>query len=593
MLRNLPIIGGYGQQRYKQFNPSDTANFYLVTDQNGKRGRAMYPTLGRRHVQFLMQNKLIFSIEPRGMFRSVNYWYAVDGNTIYRIDQFFNKVAISGGLVVSQSGFIDCDYLVVGSITFVGFTDGLKMYVYREDTGSFTVVTDANGPSLPKYIATFGNRFVVSQSLSSQFFLTEVNLGGGAYDPATVFTIAGNSVFASENGIIGQLGVLHNTLYILCDFTTGVWSNIPSNIVASDGTTTTFPWKKNTTYDFDYGIAFPETLSISFGLMTWVAQSREGLLQVVSTSGQPPQPISDKAIDVLFQARTNAINVDPSLASNMLGFLYEYENTIFYRLTSGVYSDTQLLDQITPTAFSLEFIFEEEEWHRVIELNGERNRVQRHVFFGNRHLVSVFEDNTVYEMSGRFTTNEITNPNSTTVLDAYTAEPFRYERVTKIITIADVEDNATGYAEFITDYVEIDFAWGISTTVRSPGPFENTKFIVAEEKAADGSPIFMVAEDNQTFIVVENSNIPTINAMTYWNFFKPHIELYYSNNGGVSYYPADVLQFSDAGFYEWRMRWYELGTSRNRVYKLIIVSPAPIVVLGATHMVRRSSGGAE
>ena len=40
------------------------------------------------------------------------------------------------------------------------------------------------------------------------------------------------------------------------------------------------------------------------------------------------------------------------------------------------------------------------------------------------------------------------------------------------------------------------------------------------------------------------------------------------------------------------MRWNELGTSRNRCYKLVCVSGAPIVILGAVRNTRRASGGA-
>ncbi len=65
-----------------------------------------------------------------------------------------------------------------------------------------------------------------------------------------------------------------------------------------------------------------------------------------------------------------------------------------------------------------------------------------------------------------------------------------------------------------------------------------------------------------------------------------------SDDGGVSFFPADIREFSRSGVYIWKMRWYQLGQSRNRVYKLIAVSLYPIVILGAVMNVRRSSGGA-
>jgi hypothetical protein len=98
--------------------------------------------------------------------------------------------------------------------------------------------------------------------------------------------------------------------------------------------------------------------------------------------------------------------------------------------------------------------------------------------------------------------------------------------------------------------------------------------------------------DQNIFVIKEATNNPELDSQTYNKLFKPHIELYFSNDGGISYFPADVREFSQLGVYQWRMRWYQLGASRNRVYKLICVSPAPIVILGGVMNKRRVSGGA-
>jgi len=85
---------------------------------------------------------------------------------------------------------------------------------------------------------------------------------------------------------------------------------------------------------------------------------------------------------------------------------------------------------------------------------------------------------------------------------------------------------------------------------------------------------------------------PSFDDNHYCALFKPHIELYYSDDGGVTFLSADVREFSQLGQYQWIMRWNELGTSRNRCYKLICVSSAPIVILGGVRSTRRASGGA-
>ena len=590
---DFPIVGYYDQQRFKQFNPSDCANWYLVPSELGKKKIAMYPTMGRRHISFAGLNRLIFANEPRGAFKSINYQYYVVENSIFRVDKFYNELEISQGKVTTISGDVFFAFLVTPDVTFACFVDGQHIYIYREDTGSFDVVTDANAPSEPKFIAAFGNRITVSQNNSSQFSLSEINLGGTSFSASSCFTVSMAAIFAQEAGIIRQMGVLHNTLYIFTDYTTGIWSNLPSVLTSTGGTQTTFPWKKNTTTDFDFGIFDPKTLSIGFSLMVWMGQNSEGLIQVLASSGQTPKPISTKAIDILFQrnVRQGIIgDLSPFLNGQADGFLYQWENTIFYRLSAGPFNNNGILD-IETKANSIEYNFDTETWERVIEKNGERCRIQKHVFFNFTHFVTVKGDNTVYEMSGQFYDNEITNPAQpdSQALDAYIREPFRYERVTPIIAESD-------YAEFITDWVEIDFVWGENFNMFSESPFANAEFLIDEHAGADGDPIYLIDEHdingNPIYLIAEEGNTPQINELTYNQLFKPHIELYYSDDGGVSFLPADVRQFSDLGVYQWRMRWYQLGPSRNRCYKLVCVSPSPIVVLGGVMVTRRASGGA-
>jgi hypothetical protein len=551
-IENLPIVGAYNKQRFPQWCPEDTANFYIVKGEDTKKPYAMYPTLGRAHINYNGVNQLIFGSEPRGIFKSINYLYIVEGSTIYQFDNQYNRKVITG--LGTNSGILYFTFLVVNSLIFTVFVDQQHIYIYQEGTPALQLVTDplapgnyvdtiTGKPTLPGYIASFGNRIVVSVLNSSQFILSAINLQGkGAanpvgynFDPAKCFTnFTTDQVFATEDGIIRQMGVLNNTLYIFTDYITGVWSNIPAIF---SGTGATFPWKKNTTYNWNFGIANSSSLDIDFGIMVFLARNSDGLLEFRMSNGGQPEKISDKSIDTLLQNYTNALSGNnPFLVQNSNGFLYQYENTIFYRMSGGEYYGYGLLDQ-EQTADSIEYSFESKEWHRVIEQNGERNRVQNHVYFNYMHLVTVTGDSTVYNMSGQFYSNEITNPDQTNNQDptSYLIQPFRYERTTPILYQQD-------YSEFETEYVQIDFVFG-NNDLNNPD-------------------------------------------------FTPSIELFWSDDGGISFNSADHREFSPTGLYSWRMRWYQLGCSRNRVYKLVCVSSVPIVVLGGCMNMRRSSGGA-
>ena len=587
-VKPLEMMNFFDEQRFTQYSPQSCSNWYLVDTPSGKKGKALYPTMGRKHISSLGATLLNFSAQPRALFKSVSFAYAVVGGVIYQIQPNFSVAKISNSSFTSTSGDVFFAFLPVVQVphansyvqtTYVAFVADNQMYIFNEaNTGSFAKVTDPLAPPLPNAIAAFGNRFAVSSQGSTQFWLTQINLGGTTVDPTMIFNIAGAAVFAQESGIIRQMGVLHNNLFIFTDYTTGIWSNTISTVTNAFASSN-FPWKKNTSYDFDYGIADPNSLDIDFGMMCWLGQNRNGLVQFLSSNGQSPQPFSTQAVNTLLQRIANYANPGTSLLTlETDGFLYQYEDTRFYRVSIGPYNDTNLLG-FPSLASTLEYNFETQTWHKCTELNGQRNIVDNHVFYSNKHLVSCLGQKCLYDMSGRYYFNELQDSGSPT---GFIANPFRYENITPIIFEQD-------YSEFMTKYIQIDFVWG-DGFLYSQGPYDGVVFII-EEGTAGSNPTYMVAEDGVTYIIKEGTQYPDPDSSTYAALFKPHIELYWSDDGGVSFNSADVLEFSQLGVYSWRMRWYQGGCSRNRVYKLICVSPVAIVILGAVQLVERASGG--
>jgi len=579
-IEQLPIFCYYDQQRFKQFGSMNCANWYGISVDSGKKQQALYPAMGRKHVNFLNSNRLVFNFEPRAEFKSIDYFYVVEGTTVYQFDRFFNRNTLP--INVALGGKIWADTLAVGNTVYTMMTDEENIFVITENGSSVTaeMVTDPNAPRNPRYVAAFGNRFVVSEGGTPNFFLTQVDLAGTA---ATYFTINGVPLFARASGVIGQFAVLHNQLYILCSFTTDVWANIATQITIA-GITREFPWKLNSSYNFDYGISDDESLAVGFGMMVWLAQNSDGLVSFMMSNGQAPQDISSQAINVLLENSSNSDGLSPFILRDVSGFLYQYENTIFYRASAGEFFDFGELDVISE-ANSIEYNFETGTWGRVIELNGERNRIQKHVYFANKHLVIVQGDPAIYQMAGNIYYNELRNTSQPDIQadNAFLKFPMRYELVTRQLFLPD-------YAEFIDDYVEIDFVFGNKTFYKSMAPFSNAVFLVSED-STDENPIYLTTENGE-FILAEHGNTPQFDDNHYYALFKPHIELYYSDDGGETFISADVREFSRLGQYRYRMRWYELSASRNRCYKLVCVSSAPIVILGGVRNTRRASGGA-
>lgn len=581
-IEQLPIFCYFDKQRFTQFGAMDCANWYGIQVESGKKTQALYPAMGRKHINFLNVNRLVFDSEPREVFKTINYLYVIVGARVFQYDAFYNQKLIGH---VSLTGTLWFAFLAVGDLVYALLTDETNIWVITENGTTVTMgaVTDANAPSSPLYVAAFGNRFVVSQKNTPDYYLSEINLGGTTLNLATCFTVNGAALFNRASGIVRQFAVLHTQLYIFTDYTTDIWANIATQITVA-GVTREFPWKLNSSYNWDFGIADPYSISVDFGRMTWLAKNSNGLVSFMASSGQQPEDISSQAVNVLLEGSTNPDSISPFLTEKVEGFLYQYENTIFYRVSAGQYFDFGRLD-VNQSAYALEYNFETKTWHRVIELNGERNRIQKHVYFANKHLVTVQNDGAIYDMAGNLYYNELLNPDraSDQASDAFLKYPMRYELITKQIFLPD-------YSEFVDDWVEIDFVFGDQTFYKSNAPFLNTVYIV-DEASTPEAPIYLVTE-NDEFIIAEGSNTPTFDDNHYNALFKPHLELYYSDDGGVTFTSADLREFSPLGSYRWRMRWYELSASRNRCYKLICVSSAPIVILGAVRNTKRISGGA-
>lgn len=578
-IEQLPIFCYYDVQRFTQFGSMSCSNWYGISVDSAKKKQALYPAMGRKHIRTFGLNRLIYNSEPRAEYRTIDYLYTIVSAQVYQYDKFFNEKPLSP--LIALTGNIWFTILAVDNVMYALLSDETNLYLITENGTSVTMelVTDVNAPGgatsggSPQYVATFGNRFVVSYKDTPNYGISTVNATGGA---ATMFTVSGAALVGRATGVIRQFAVLHAQLYIFTDFTTNILANIQTEIVVG-AAVRVFPFKVNTSYNWDYGMADPFSLAVGFGRIVWLAQNEEGLVSFMSSDGQQPKDISSQAINVLLE-NESAEELSPFIKFTSHGFIYQYENTVFYRVSAGIYTGTGLLD-IVETANSIEYNYETGTWARCIELNGERNRIERHVYFSNRHIVSVQGDFALYEMSGNFYVNELRTPDTDAqAADAFTTYPFRYELVTKQLYLED-------YAEFIDDYVQIDFVFGDRAFFKSDAPFANTVYIVDE----DGN---FIIDEGGAFLIEEGTNYPTIYD-DHWNvLFKPHIELYISDDGGVTFVSADVREPWQLGQYQWIMRWNELGTSRNRCYKLICVSPAPIVILGAVRNTRRASGGA-
>ena len=119
-IQPLPIFCYYDVQRFTQFGSMDCANWYGIQVESGKKQQALYPAMGRKHVHFLNENRLVFNIEPRDAFRTVNYMYVIEGTQVIQYDRFFNAVPIGN---IELTGTLWFAFLPVGNSTYALLTN--------------------------------------------------------------------------------------------------------------------------------------------------------------------------------------------------------------------------------------------------------------------------------------------------------------------------------------------------------------------------------------------------------------------------------------------------------------------------------------
>ena len=178
-IEELPIFCYYDKQRFTQFGSMDCANWYGIQVESGKKQQALYPAMGRQHVTFLEQNRLVFSVQPRAIYKSIRFFYVFDGTTVYQYDNFYNFKVLP--INTALGGPIWFATLAVGTTVYNLVTDGVHIFVITENGSSVTaeLVTDPNAPGgattggSPLYVAAFGNRFVVSKANTPEFYLTQ------------------------------------------------------------------------------------------------------------------------------------------------------------------------------------------------------------------------------------------------------------------------------------------------------------------------------------------------------------------------------------------------------------------------------------
>jgi hypothetical protein len=289
----------------------------------------------------------------------------------------------------------------------------------------------------------------------------------------------------------------------------------------------------------EYGTPCVGSISVSFDMMAFLSQTRDGLGSVMQVVGTQSIPISNRALD--FQLAQYAA---ASQIADCRGFLIKENGLIFYRMNFTAANHTFIYNA-TLSDPSRE---EGKLWHEEEVLNGNRHPAQTHVYFNGINYVGHFSLPILYQVDSQTYTNA--------------GESIRRMRIGKAIV-------PPGYQRIRVDRFQLDLLQGnVAEIMSTPTELD----LVTE------SLLFIETEFGDE-IELEQSNMVSTILQT------PYVFLSLSRDGGQTYGYIIKAPMGNVGQRSFRTLWRKLGTiPRGQAYvpKIEFFDQIPFVILGAS-----------
>ena len=357
-----------------------------------------------------------------------------------------------------------------------------------------------------------------------------------------ITSVAGGSGSLTNNGQL-QLGsitthpgnivacrTLHRRLFLFSQFFTEVWENA--------GIGTNLPFRRNNALLMEYGTPCVGSISVSFDMMAFLSQTRDGLGSVMQVVGTQSIPISNRALD--FQlAQYAALNQ----VADCRGFLIKENGLIFYRMNFTAANHTFVYN----VTLSDPMQEQGKLWHEEEILNGSRHPAQTHVYFNGKNYVGNYALPILYIVDSQTYTNA--------------GESIRRMRITKAIVPA-------GYQRIRVDRLQIDLLQGNIAIIN----------VAPQELDLGTEDDLLILTESGDEIELEQSGTGTVTMQT------PNVFLSISKDGGQTYGHILVAPMGFLGQRTFRTLWRKLGTTKRGqafVAKFEFFDDVPFVILGA------------
>jgi hypothetical protein len=504
----ISVVGSSAFGRYSKMSSSRTYNMYMSeSGENDSAERWLIPFPGYKSVA-----EILSSGSGRGIFRSIrgNFMLAVINANVYRINPSLGYILI--GTLASNTGEVFMDENLNNQICIV---DGVNAYIYNHALAPNLTVQSLSGTLIPNYVAYHNTFFLFGNGNTS---------GNGAAWYAYSFSTDTTIVQATQLA-----------LQTKPDYAIAV-KRIPSQSanVLVFGTAVCevhqqvggiLNYQRVNSVSVDYGCLSVSTIDAADQFIAWLGVNEFNSPVIMVYSGQGATSITTDGIayemgkiTVPTDSTAAFIRVDGHLiyqltffnSADNVTYMYDFNTQKFFNLS----------DQHLNYHPARQYAYINQQNYFVSLNNGRLYRINSDITVIDENIVGFSADN-IYDM----------------------------QRIR--ITENYAQDDSD---RFIANRLTLTIEQGTDPQYQNSG----IGYIVTEQ-TNNPSEAFVVAEDGQTYIVIEGTTttIP----------YLPRVDLSISTDGAVTWSNTVTYPMNPLGYRKNIMNWNRLGACNIITFK--------------------------
>lgn len=399
----FPIVGGFDVSLSREWQYQDTINWYVVNDTTAKTPQSLTPMPGTSLVTTLDFDD--DAIRPNGMWHYGDYYYAVSGENVWKINQ--SQQAVLAFTIETTQGYVSWS----NNTTQLVLVDGVNLWVYNFSTGVSTKVDLSTFPVGPQMIYFQDARFILSFINSNQYFYS--NQGDGlTWSTLNYFTQQSRP--DTSTGISGT----NERIFAFGKISTEIWAPVTYTSVA--------PYYRDNNFIYEFGLAAKGSVLKGvidnlanqpvINFVFWLTSNVNGVGAFVLCTGGTPIRVSNDAVDIELSRFASV--------SDCICTTYKESGHLFIECSFPSENKTLVYDVNTSM------------WFHKERLNGDYSPIIAHVYFNNKHYVGSRLGPYISELSQSYLTND--------------EEAIKHTRITQ--TVIDENFNWMEGHKFEVDY---------------------------------------------------------------------------------------------------------------------------------------------